>query len=148
MRESELRDAAQQYVDVRLPALIRPEMVERVRERQRCGHEIVLVSASPALYLEVWAERAGFDAVLATELEFRDGQFSGHLASPNCRGQEKVRRLHQWFGEVRPHVLYAYGDSAGDQEMLALADVAWLRGHGTLPAIDTCPREATTHAAV
>jgi phosphatidylglycerophosphatase C len=33
-------------------------------------------------------------------------------------------------------VLYAYGDSQGDREMLALADHAWLRGHGEMPAID------------
>ena len=79
MRESELRDAAQRYVKGQLTALIRPEMVERVREHQRHGHEIVLVSASPALYLELWAAQLGFDAVLATELEFRDGRCTGCL---------------------------------------------------------------------
>ncbi|MGF6301146.1 HAD superfamily phosphoserine phosphatase-like hydrolase [Paraburkholderia sp. WC7.3d] len=96
----------------------------------------MLVSASPSLYLTVWAARAGFDAVLATELEFRDGRFAGRLASPNCWGPEKVRRLQQWFGSDQPPVLYACGDSRGDREMLALADHAWLRGDGALPLID------------
>jgi phosphatidylglycerophosphatase C len=116
-------------------------MAARVQEHKRRGHRLVLVSASPALYLTVWAARAGFDAVLATELEFRDGRFSGRLASPNCWGPEKVRRLQQWFGDARTQVLYAYGDSRGDREMLALADHAWLRGDGALPPIDAWQRK-------
>jgi len=133
----ELEAAAQQYATGRLLELIRPEMVARIQEHKRRGHQLVLVSASPALYLNIWAENAGFDAVVATGLEFRDERFSGRLATPNCWGPEKVRRLQQWFGGHRPRVLFAYGDSRGDTEMLALADHGWLRGRGEFPAIDT-----------
>ncbi|WP_087739384.1 HAD-IB family hydrolase [Paraburkholderia piptadeniae] len=137
MRETELRGIARSYVDARLPALIRPDMVQRLREHQRCGHEVVLVSASPLPYLEIWAKQVGFDAVLATELEFLDERCTGWLASPNCLGPEKVRRLERWFGAMPPHILYAYGDSPGDREMLAYADVRWLRGDdGALPPVE------------
>jgi len=50
-----------------------------------------------------------------------------------------VRRLEQWFGQASPHVLYAYGDSTGDREMLEHADVAWLRNHGPLPLLNDAP---------
>jgi phosphatidylglycerophosphatase C len=136
LTQRELEDAAQQYASQRLMTLIRPEMAARIQENKRLGHRLVLVSASPALYLRFWAERMGFDAVLATELEFRNDRFSGHLALPNCWGPEKVRRLQQWFGADRPRVLFAYGDSRGDSEMLALADRGWLRGQGAIPPID------------
>jgi phosphatidylglycerophosphatase C len=136
MTQCELEDAAQQYAAHGLQALIRPEMAARIQEHKRLGHRLVLVSASPALYLKHWAAGVGFDAVLATELEFRGDRFSGRLASPNCWGPEKVRRLQQWFGSESPHELYAYGDSRGDQEMLALADHAWLRGYEAMPLID------------
>jgi len=135
MKRSELEAAARRYVEQRLPALVRPEMTARVRDHGRLGHERVLVSASPTLYLELWAAQAGFDAVLATELEYRDDRFTGRLSRPNCWGPEKVRRLRQWFAGDRPGVLYAYGDSRGDREMLALADHPWLRGDGGLPPI-------------
>jgi phosphatidylglycerophosphatase C len=131
----ELEAAARRYVAQRLPALVRPEMLERVREHGRLGHQLVLVSASPTLYLDLWAAQAGFDAVLATELEYRDAAFTGRLSGLNCWGPEKVRRLREWFGSEQPEVLYAYGDSRGDLEMLAMADHAWLRGQGELPAI-------------
>jgi len=111
MTQRELEGAAQQYAAHRLQALIRPEMAARIQEHKRRGHRLILVSASPTLYLKHWAAGAGFDAVLATELEFRDDRFSGHLASPNCWGPEKARQLQQWFGSDQPHVLFAYGDS-------------------------------------
>jgi phosphatidylglycerophosphatase C len=144
MTRQELEATAQMYVDQRLPALVRPEMSARVREHGQLGHQLVLVSASPTLYLKLWAAQAGFDAVLATELAFHGDVFWGRLAGPNCWGPEKVRRLQQWLGSDRPSVLYAYGDSRGDREMLAFADHAWLRGKGELPPIATanpsCPR--------
>ena len=44
----------------------------------------------------------------------------------NTRGPEKVARLQRWtddhFGADAPFELWAYGDSAGDEELLALAD--------------------------
>jgi phosphatidylglycerophosphatase C len=141
MTQRELEGAAQQYAARRLRALIRPEMAARIQEHKRRGHQLILVSASPALYLKHWAAATGFDAVLATELELRDGRFSGRLASPNCWGPEKARQLQQWFGSDQPHVLFAYGDSRGDQEMLALADHAWLRGLGAMPPIDAWPHK-------
>ncbi|WP_248807282.1 HAD family hydrolase [Pseudomonas sp. MWU13-2100] len=135
----ELEEAAARYVTERLPTLIRPEMLDRIEEHKRLGHRLVLVSASPTLYLGHWAQASGFAAVLATQLEFRDGRFTGRLASPNCWGPEKVRQLQQWLGGTGGRVLFAYGDSRGDQEMLAFAEHGWLRGLGALPSLDAWP---------
>jgi phosphatidylglycerophosphatase C len=84
----------------------------------------VLVSASPELYVAPIGRRLGFDAVLATRLEVgADGRLTGRLLGANCRGAEKVARLRQWRGDGLA-LAYAYGDSAGDTEMLALAATA------------------------
>lgn len=139
LTQRDLEASARRYAAGRLRHLVRPEMAARIREHQRRGHQLLLISASPSLYLKHWAEAAGFDAVLATELEFQEGLFSGHLASPNCWGPEKTRRLNQWLRGDQPRALFAYGDSRGDQEMLALADHAWLRGSGAMPAINAWP---------
>ena len=49
-----------------------------------------------------------------------DGRLTGRLAGPNCRADEKVRRLAALFGD--PPVLdWAYGDSPDDRAMLARA---------------------------
>lgn len=139
MEQARMEELARDFAARRLPAMVRPEMLARVQEHKRLGHRLVLVSASPSLYLKHWAASAGFDAVLATELAFRAERFSGVLASPNCWGPQKVQRLQGWFDNDPPHTLYAYGDSRGDREMLALADHAWLRGTTELPSLGNWP---------
>ena len=62
--------------------------------------------------------------MLATRLEVDEaGLLTGRLAGANCRGPEKVARLRAWRGDTLV-VAYAYGDSAGDREMLAVAGEA------------------------
>lgn len=135
MRRDALEAAAQRFVETRLPALLRPEMLARVREHQAMGHEVVIVSASPSLYLRKWAATVGIETVLSSELEWRDGAYAGRLAGPNCWGPEKVARLRAWWGERAPATLYAYGDSRGDREMAELANHAWIRGTVPLPPL-------------
>ena len=63
----------------------------------------------------------GAEATLCTDFEVgSDGRLTGRLLGANCRGPEKLRRLHDWFGGA-PATLWAYGDSAGDRELLAAA---------------------------
>jgi HAD superfamily hydrolase (TIGR01490 family) len=121
---AELAAAAEAYADDVVAFQLRPETRERVEWHRGEGHELVLVSASPELYVEPIGRRLGFDEVLATRLEVGgDGRLTGRLVGANCRGPEKVVRLREWRGDALV-VAYAYGDSAGDREMLALAATA------------------------
>jgi len=99
---------------------LRPDVVARLRAHQELGHRVVIVSASLTIYLQVVADHLGCELV-ATNLVERDGRFTGEIAGRNCRGAEKVARLRGVIGE-RPDTVWAYGDSRGDDEMLAWAD--------------------------
>ena len=46
------------------------------------------------------------------------------LDGANCRAAEKVRRLDEWLAhrQLGDAVIWAYGDSDGDRELLARAD--------------------------
>ena len=108
---------------------LRPDVVERLVEHLGAGDQVVLVSASFEIYLEPLAELLGVETVLGTRLVIgANGIFTGALEGANCRGPEKVRRLHEWLVEKHWHRdnvhITAYGDSRGDCELLADADVA------------------------
>jgi phosphatidylglycerophosphatase C len=60
------------------------------------------------------------------------------LAGRNCRGAEKAVRLREYLGP-EPVTLFAYGDSRGDRELLAMAQTAvWVR-RAPLPVPKTGP---------
>jgi phosphatidylglycerophosphatase C len=101
---------------------LRPDMLERIAWHRAEGHEIVIVSASLDVYLEPLAPLLGVDAVFCTRLGVGpDALLNGKLEGGNVRGAEKVRRVRAWLGGDTAE-LWAYGDSAGDRELLAAAD--------------------------
>lgn len=107
--------------------LIRPKAQARIKWHKEQGHKLVMVSASLNLYLEKAAKDLGFDELLCTTLEEKDELFTGKLQGANCRCQEKVHRLQTLFGDLSQYELYAYGDSAGDEQLLKVADHAGYR---------------------
>ena len=125
--DADFRTACLAFAATRLPAAVRPEATRRIDWHRGQGHRLVLVSASLEGYLAPWAEAAGFDDVLATRLQVLDGRLTGRLDGANCRGAEKVRRIRGLLGDLDGFVVHAYGDSAGDREMLALADFPYYR---------------------
>lgn len=137
----ELRQHGEAYAD-RIDALLRPEAMGRVAWHREQGHDVAVVSASADAWLRPWAERQGLSLV-CTELAFEGGVFRGELATPNCNGPEKERRIRERFALDRYSALYAYGDSSGDTEMLALADYRWFRTFEGLPAPPSAPAPAT-----
>jgi phosphatidylglycerophosphatase C len=120
----DLQDKGESY-SAELERRIRPAMAQRISWHRSEGHRLVIVSAGLAVYLEPLGRRLGFDAVLATALEVgADGLLTGRLQGANVRRGEKATRLRDWMaGELggEPWELWAYGDSAGDRELLAMA---------------------------
>jgi HAD superfamily hydrolase (TIGR01490 family) len=128
MRLDELQQEAEQFAAYVLPGLLRENAMQRLAWHQQQGHRCVVISASLELYVRPWAQRAGFDDVIATHLEIReDGRITGKLSGANCYGIEKTRRLQALLGARDGYTLYAYGDSRGDRELLSLADYAYYR---------------------
>lgn len=114
---------ARHFAEEELPLLVKPTAIERFHWHKAQGHTTVLISANLALFLKPWADRAGFKHLLATDLETsKENTITGKLLGANCYGQEKVRRLEALLGPKSGYELYAYGDSPGDKELLAIAD--------------------------
>jgi phosphatidylglycerophosphatase C len=106
-------------------ARCRPDVCRRLRWHLDQGHRVLVVSASPEIYLASVAVDLGATGLIATRLEVGAGrELTGHFDGLNCRGPEKARRLHEWIEDnARGAFVWAYGNSAGDLEMLTDADI-------------------------
>jgi len=93
---------------------------------RRRGDRLVLLSASPDLYVPAIGRALGFAATVCTGIAWNGERLTGDLATANRRGAEKARVLTALRREHPGLEVVAYGNSAGDLEHLALADRATL----------------------
>lgn len=106
---------------------LRPSALARIQWHKERGDRLVMVSASLDIYLKPVADRLGFDNLLCTQLNSSISIYDGMLTGRNCRGPEKVSRLKELLGSLGEFELYSYGDSAGDKELLSVADHPFYR---------------------
>lgn len=113
---------ARRFAETHARRLFRPDAVATWKRWQGRGAKMVIVTASPDIVVAPFGRGLGADLVLGTQLAFDpDNRVLGAFSGPNCRGPEKVVRLHEVFGpDLR--LAAAYGDTSGDTEMLAIAD--------------------------
>lgn len=103
------------------PRFMRPDALEVWNDWGQRGAHRVIVTASPTTTVAPFARKLGAEALLGTEFVFNaDDRITGDFAGPNCRGEEKVRRLKAAYGDDMT-LIAAYGDTSGDTEMLAMA---------------------------
>lgn len=104
-----------------LTKIIRKKALDRIEWHKKNDDKIVVVTASPDLWLNDWCKKNDLDLV-STRLEVTDGKFTGNLIGMNCFGPEKVRRVKEKYELENYEKIYAYGDSRGDKELLEFAD--------------------------
>ena len=111
---------ADKYSIEQLDKIIRQKAMTKITWHQQQGHKVVIVSASMECWLKEWCVKNNID-LIATRLEIIEGQLTGRFATKNCYGIEKVNRIKEQYNLSEYGVIYAYGDSLGDKEMLSIA---------------------------
>ena len=101
--------------------LLRPDIVRILEQALAEGAEVLIVSASIDNWVQPFFPTV---TVLGTQVEVIGGRLTGRFLTPNCYGQEKVRRIFAIHPDRSAYHLTAYGDSRGDRELLAFADEA------------------------
>lgn len=123
---TEVASASRTFILQHLEHEGRPDVIARLRWHVREGHDVVLVSASPQIYVDVLRESFGIAGGLGTRLAVDErGLLTGAYDGRNCRGSEKIRRLEEWIRSRHyptAPLIYAYGNSRGDRRLLQAAD--------------------------
>lgn len=111
----------EEYALTKIDAIVRPKAIEQIVWHQAQGDTVVIVSASIRCWLDAWCKKHNI-MLISTELVKENGKITGRFSTRNCYGKEKIKRLKESFDLKSYQYIYAYGDSAGDKELLALAD--------------------------
>lgn len=119
---AELEADAEAFAGEVWDRFMRPDALRVWNDWGKRGAHRVIVTASPETTVAPFARRLGAEGLLGTHLSFDSAdRITGAFDTPNCRGEEKVRRLRAAYGDD-VHLTAAYGDTSGDTEMIAAAD--------------------------
>jgi phosphatidylglycerophosphatase C len=119
--------ACNEFARIKIPALIRPEALERLRYHQAQGDEVAIVSASPENWIRGFSDSIQPVRLIATQLEVSGNTITGKILGKNCFGPEKACRIREVYDLAGFDQISAYGDSNGDREMLELSNRPYYR---------------------
>ncbi len=118
--EAALRWVAEEYIR----PTGRNDMLACLREHVSAGHRVILVSAMLVPTLRVLGEALGVAGVVGTDIEIKDGYFTGRVIPPACMGIEKDRQTRRFLQArgwaIDPASSFAYADSISDRALLEM----------------------------
>jgi phosphatidylglycerophosphatase C len=124
---TDIEACAEHFVNsLRLRHRLRPAALAALEAHRAAGDHLVLLSASPDLYVPRIGRALGFERTLCTEIEWQGDRLVGALTTPNRRGAEKERCLDWLRTKYADLPIVAYGDSASDLDHMRHADRALL----------------------
>ncbi len=126
-RRSEIEIWAESFVSALGPRrAFRPAALAALAAHRAAGDHLVLLSASPDLYVPLIGRLLGFECTLCTELVWQGDRLNAALKTPNRRGEEKLRCLESLRSKYPGFTVVAYGNSRSDLVHLRRVDRALL----------------------
>lgn len=104
-------------------SILRRDACFAIRKHISQGDIVLIVSASVCNWVIPFGKALGVNKVIGTEVAIDQlGRLTGRFHTLNCYGIEKVIRIKQLYPDYNAYTWVAYGDSAGDKELLDFAD--------------------------
>ncbi len=116
----ELAEIGERVFEQRLITEIFPESRALVEAHQRRGHTVAIVSSATHFQVDALARELGIEHVMCTELEMKQGRFTGRVVRPACFQEGKLDAASE-FSEQEGIDLdqsYFYSDSYDDVSLL------------------------------
>ena len=120
MDEAHANEQGRRFAHEIIPQAVRDNALERILWHKRQGDRVVVVSGALDIYLSHWCRQHDLE-LLCSELESHRGRLTGRYRGAQCVGAEKRRRVHAAYDVDAYPVVYAYGDTREDRELLQMA---------------------------
>jgi len=118
-RQDEVRAAAEEAVG-ELAGLIAPFAPAALHAHREAGRRLVLATTTPTDMVEPLARALGFDDVVATRYQVRDGRYTGRVDGGFVWGPGKLMAVRRWARAAGVSLAesHAYSDSIYDAPLL------------------------------
>jgi len=102
-----------------------PKVLELIEAKQKEGYKVIIVTASPDVYVKHVCEYLEYDGFISTQTlddgKYLTGAFDGEV----CNFAEKPKRIEKFLAGAKPEHTISYGNSSGDFEMLKYCDESY-----------------------
>ena len=120
LSESILEEIGEEVFVKHLARQIYPESRALVEAHQEAGHTVAIISSATRYQAAPLARDMGIDHVLCTQLEVKDGCFTGEVVRPTCYGEGKAEAARELAAREGLDLAesYFYTDSHEDLPLL------------------------------
>jgi len=121
---AELEELARAFVERDVAQGLRKQARGVIDGHRDAGDRLIIASAAVDLVVAPMAEALGFDGYISTNLKWdSDDRLMSPLDGENCYGEEKLRRVEEFFeGKRPPGPISFYSDHVTDLPCLVWAD--------------------------
>jgi putative phosphoserine phosphatase/1-acylglycerol-3-phosphate O-acyltransferase len=104
--------------------VIFPELKNILKAHQAKGDTLVIITSATRFQVDPIARYLGIKHILCTELEEKDGLYTGRMNGPPCYGEEKLRLAKAFCGQHGLKLQSSYFYSNGVEDLPLLEAVA------------------------
>ncbi|MDF1877260.1 HAD-IB family phosphatase [Sulfurimonas sp. SAG-AH-194-L11] len=101
------------------------KVLQLIETKRQEGYKVILVTASPDIYVKYICEYLGYDGFISTKTvdtgRYLDGNFDGKV----CNFLQKPKRILEFLDGVETEHTISYGNSSGDTAMLEFCDESY-----------------------
>jgi len=120
--EETLQNLVNDVFEKHLKLSVRKEVEEEIEFHRLKGARLVILSSSIPPICKAVAQQLKLDEILCSELEVKNGKFTGQLKGEFCLGEGKVKRMKEYCDKMSMSAVdsYYYGDSIEDYPVLKI----------------------------
>lgn len=110
-----------QFIEDKIRPILLPKAMDLLARHRAAGDTLLIITATNRFITAPIGELLGVSHLLATEVEFIDGRYTGRPSGIPCFQHGKVERLRAWLIETG-HTLddsWFYSDSRNDLPLLS-----------------------------
>ncbi len=108
------------FIEEKIRPIMLPAASALIKEKQQAGFDLLIITATNRFLTAPIAQLFGIDALIAPEVEEKDGRYTGKTFGVPSFAEGKVTRLHDWLAKQQQDLSdsWFYSDSHNDCPLL------------------------------